>query len=120
MRVLRKPLLLRLLSIVLGLMLAGSHVHAGVISTDEAVAMHERERLHALLERPEAAGQLEKMGIRQEDARARIRAMSDDEVRSLIGRLDRLPAGGQAGEPALGNPEVLMWILLIGLLLLIG
>jgi hypothetical protein len=110
----------RLLFVVLGVMLAASHVHAGLIATDEAVALHDRERLHALLERPEAAGQLEKMGILQDEARARIGAMSDEEVRSLIGRLDRLPAGGQAGDPAAGNPEVLMWILLIGLLLLIG
>ncbi len=102
-----------------GSLLAGSPAQASLISTEEAVTLHERERLQALLERPEAAGQLEQMGIRRDDALARIGAMSDEEVRSLVGRLDRLPAGGQA-QPAEGNPEVLMWILLIGLLLLVG
>ena len=105
----------RLLFLLLGLALAGAPAHAGLISTDEAVAAQDRERLNAFLERPEAAGQLEKMGIRLGEAQGRIGAMTDEEVRSLAGRLNRLPAGGQ-----MTQPEIVMWLVLILVVLLIG
>src|SRR6267142_4453810 len=74
----------------------------------------ERERVKALIERPEVAQQMEKMGIPAKEALARVDAMTDEEVRSLAGRLDALPAGGQ-----ISSQTLLLICLIIILLLLI-
>jgi hypothetical protein len=74
----------------------------------------ERERVKALIERPEVAQQMEKMGIPAKEALARVDAMNDEEVRTLAGRLDALPAGGQ-----ISSQTLLLICLIIILLLLI-
>ena len=82
--------------------------HAGVIATEEAVAQDERARVKALLERPELANALEKMGLPSHDAAARVDAMADAEVLQLAGRLDAALAGGQ-----LTNEQLLLIIIII-------
>ena len=74
----------------------------------------ERERVKALIERPEVAQQMEKMGIPAKEALARVDVMTDEEVRSLAGRLDALPAGGQ-----ISSQTLLLICLIIILILLI-
>ena len=102
----------RVLSVlVLGLALALPQAQAGMIATD--AAGDERARVRAMLERPEAAAELEKMGISPQDARARVDAMNDQEVLQLAGRLDHAAAGGQVGD------RTLLLILLIILLLIL-
>src|SRR3989449_4493662 len=81
--------------------------YAGLVPT-------ERERVKALIERPEVAQQMEKMGIPAKEALARVDAMTEEEVRSLAGRLDALPAGGQ-----ISSQTLLLICLIIILLLLI-
>ena len=104
----------RLLGIlVMALILAAPQAQAGMIATDEAV-QPQRERVKALLERPEAAKQLEKMGIAPQDAASRVDAMSDAEVSQIAGRIDSLAAGG-----ALSNEQLLIIILLVVLLLVL-
>ncbi len=88
--------------------------YAGLVSTAPAAAQQERSRVKALLERPQVAQQMEKMGIPAKEALARVDAMTDEEVRSLAGRLDALPAGGQ-----ISSQTLLLICLLIILLLLI-
>ena len=104
----------QLTGLLLALMLAlpQSPSYAGLIPT-EARAPNERERVMALIERPQVAQQLEKMGIPQGDAKARVAAMSEAEVASLAGKLDALPAGG-----ALSNQDFII-ILLIVLLIVV-
>ena len=68
----------------------------------------------ALIERPEVAQQLEKMGIPQNEAKARVAAMSEAEVASLAGKLDALPAGG-----ALSNQDLIIILLVVLLILLL-
>ena len=100
----------RFLSVlVLGLAIA-LPASAGMIATP---AQDERTRVKAMLERPELAKQLEKMGIRPRDAVGRVDAMADAEVLQLAGRLDQAAAGGQVGD------RTLLLILLIILLILI-
>lgn len=89
--------------------LAAPHAYAALIPTEGS----ERERLMALIERPEVAQQLEKMGIPQGQAKDRVAAMTEAEVASLAGKLEALPAGG-----ALSNQDLLI-ILMIVLLILI-
>ena len=74
--------------------------HAGVISTEDATAeapsSSERERIKALVGRPEVAKQLQALGVAPENAQSRVDAMTDAEVRTLAGRIDALPAAGAA------------------------
>jgi hypothetical protein len=88
--------------------------HAGMIGTETAHAQDERARVKAMLERPELAQGIEKMGIAREDAVARVDAMSDAEVLQLAGRLDAAIAGG-----AVSNDTLLIIIVLVLLLIII-
>lgn len=85
---------------------------AGMIGTP-AAPESERERVKAMLERPEVAAEMHEMGIAPQEAEARVDAMSDAEVRALAGRLDTVPAGGQVGD------RTLLLILLVILLVLL-
>lgn len=73
-------------------------VQAALISTEQVVAagaaQQERAKIAMALDRPEIQAQLEKMGISQSDAQARIAALSDAEVASISHQIDTLPAGG--------------------------
>ena len=103
----------RILSmLVVGLALALPQAQAGMIATD--AAGDERARVRAMLERPEAAAEMEKMGISPQDARDRVDAMNDQEVLQLAGRLDQAAAGGQVGDRTL-----LLLLLIILLIILI-
>jgi hypothetical protein len=106
-----KPII-RTLSLVLALALP--QAHAGLVSTDAAQANSDREKLKALIERPELAKQIEKLGILPKEAAARVDAMNDAEVRQLAAQLDALPAGG-----AISNETLLLLIVLILLLVIL-
>jgi len=67
-----------------------------------------------MVQRPDVAKELQKMGIAPADAQARVQAMSDTEIAQLAGRLDSLPAGG-----ALSNQELLIIIIIILLVALL-
>jgi hypothetical protein len=73
-------------------------VQAAMISTDQIVAsgnaQQERAKLASALDRPEVQSQLEKFGISQSDAQARVAALTDAEVASMSNQIDSLPAGG--------------------------
>ena len=97
-------------TVVLALTLAVPQAYAGMIDTDDA----ERDRVKSMLERPELAAQLEKMGVSATDAKARVDAMTPQEVSQLAGRLDQLAAGG-----ALSNQDLLLIVILLLLLIII-
>jgi len=96
-----------LTSLTLALLLIAPHVEAGLIQTPDA----ERARVKELVARPELAQQLKQMGIAPEEVQGRIDAMTDEEVRSLAGRLNAVPAGGE-----LTSQE---WLLVIIIILLV-
>ena len=100
--------------LILALSLALPQAHAGLVSADAAQAAGDRERVKALIARPELAREIEKLGILPHEAAARVDAMNDAEVRELAGRLDALPAGG-----AISNQELLLVIILILLLVIV-
>ena len=107
----------RIVGILASLFLLGAApAHAGMISSDAAITppSSERERVQALLDRPDVQQELEKMGIAPADAGARVKAMSDNEVARVAGRLDSLPAGG-----AITNDELLLIIVIILLVALL-
>ena len=91
-----------------------THVQAAMIATEAAHAQDERTRVKAILERPDLATGLEKMGIAPHEALARVDAMNDAEVLQLAGRLDAALAGGQ-----LTNEQLLLIVIILLLLIII-
>jgi hypothetical protein len=85
--------------------------HAGLIGTEDL----ERNRVKAMLERPELAKALEKTGLTAEDAKARVDAMADDEVLQLAGKLDSALAGAQR----LTNEQILLIVIIVLLVIII-
>ena len=103
----------RVAAIALSLLLSFAlpQARAGIIQTEDL----ERERVMAMLERPEVQAEMQKMGVAAGEAAARVGAMTAEEVRSLAGRLDALPAGGAR----MSDQTLLIVIILILLIIII-
>jgi hypothetical protein len=106
----------RMLGILVALLaLSAPAAQAALIGSDAAIKPSgDRERVKAMLARPDVTRELQKMGIAPADAAARVQAMSDREVAQLAGRLDALPAGG-----AISNQELMLIIIVILLVALL-
>lgn len=94
---------------------------AGIVSTESSIAA-DRDRIATLLDRSDVRAQFEDRGVNPDDAKARVAALTDEEVVQLAGRIDSLPAGSGGGDGALLATIlvvaiVVFWkeILLIGL-----
>jgi len=93
-------------------------VHAELVATDEAdtvrpIRSSARERIATLLDRAEVRAGLERHGVSAAEARARVDALSDDEIERVVARLDSLPAAGDPIEVALLIGFVIFITLLI-------
>ncbi len=75
-------------------------VQAELVATDrvEATRQDGRELLGSLFDRADVRAALERQGVSPDEAKARVNAMSDDEVERLAARFDSLPAGGSGFE----------------------
>ncbi|MBI4291104.1 MAG: PA2779 family protein [Betaproteobacteria bacterium] len=75
-------------------------VQAGMIGTDRvataASAQADRALIMSLASRSDVAGQLQALGLDPAAAKDRVAAMTDQEVRSLAGDLNSLPAGAES------------------------
>ncbi len=71
---------------------------AGIVSSSEAMASaaqtDARAKVAAVLAREDVRAGMAERGLSVEQAQERVRAMSDDEVATLAGRIDQAPAGG--------------------------
>ena len=105
-----------LLAIVSAALLAcAATARADLVSTDRAAApsaVSERERVKALVARPDVAKKLQELGDLPADAAARVDALTDQEVAQLAARIDALPAG------AMSTQEWLLVIIAILLLII--
>ncbi|HEX9395575.1 MAG TPA: PA2779 family protein [Burkholderiales bacterium] len=108
-----KPARVAMLMVALAL---AAPARAGLVATDATRAGDERARVKLLIERPELAGQLQRMGLAPGDATARVDALNDAEVHALAGHLDRLVAGGDFANQ---TPLILIIVLLVLVILLI-
>jgi len=84
------------------------HAQAELVATDQVDGSRysgnsARERMNALFDRADVRAALEENGVSAEEARARVGALSDDEVETLAARFDSLPAAGNGF-------EALLWI----------
>jgi hypothetical protein len=75
--------------------------YAGMVGTDQVVAAAQsqgaRDKLRDFVGRSEVRNQLQNLGIGSTAAQARVSAMTDAEVASVVGQIDSLPAGGTSG-----------------------
>jgi hypothetical protein len=69
-------------------------VHAGIISTDAAVAGSARGSVASFLERADVRAQLQARGVDVGQVKARVAALTDQEAAQLAAEIDALPSGG--------------------------
>lgn len=87
-----------LIASVLGLGLPLQSAHAGLVGTDKvavsAQSQSERERIRSFLDREDVRKELQTQGVDVNTAKARVDALTDEEVQKVAGKLDKMPAGG--------------------------
>jgi hypothetical protein len=75
-----------------------SSAFAGMVTTDNvvdhALVDQGRAKILATLDREEVRTQMLSLGVTADQAKARVNAMTDNEVIQVSGKLDQLPAGG--------------------------
>jgi hypothetical protein len=74
--------------------------HAGMIGTDQVMtdvtAQANRDKVAQFVSRSDVAKQLEALGVKSNEAQARVAAMTQEEINTLAGKIDTLPAGASA------------------------
>ena len=90
---------------------------ASVVGTESALdataSQVHRDRIQAFLAREEVRAQLVTWGVDLGEARARVDALSDREVKRLAERLDGLTAGQDVVGPIIGAIVLIFLVLLV-------
>jgi hypothetical protein len=90
-----------LIASVLSLVLPLQSTYAGMVETGKVAAsaqsQSERERIRAFLDRADVRKELQAQGVDTNAAKARVAALTDEEVHKVAGNLDKMPAGGDGG-----------------------
>ena len=98
LRRLTKPVSHLLAFGILALSLQLPAAHAGMIGTEAVVnaaqVQQDRERLRDVFNRDDVQAQLLARGVDPAQVQARVDSLTDQEVQSLSGKIDQLPAGG--------------------------
>jgi hypothetical protein len=72
--------------------------HAGIVSSAESAAsqnqLDARAKVNAVLAREDVRAEMASRGLSPAQAQDRVKAMTDEEVATLSGRIDQAPAGG--------------------------
>lgn len=79
---------------------------AGMLPTDSG----QRDQVNRLLDRADVQSRLQAYGVKADDVKARVAAMTDDELAQLAARIDTLPTGG---EGIIGALLIIFIVLLI-------
>ena len=75
----------------------GAMVNTEHIMNRDSKADFDRVRIKEFLSRNDVIVQLQSYGISSEEALARVDSLTDQEIALIIGKIDKLPAGGDAG-----------------------
>jgi hypothetical protein len=67
---------------------------ASMLPTESAVSGAQRARVAEFFDRQDVQLQLQARGVGADEVKARVAALTDDEVSQLANRIDSLPAGG--------------------------
>jgi len=83
---------------MLALGLPQQSAFAAMVETEPVIsheqAGQDRARIIAFIDRDDVVAQLQQRGVTAGEAKARVYALTDDEVHKIAGKLDQLPAGG--------------------------
>lgn len=79
---------------------------------NEAQGPNDRQRLHTFLARQDVQAAIEVQGINATEAKYRVESLSDAEVSRIVGKLDQLPAGGDAAGAIVGAALLIFLVLL--------
>jgi hypothetical protein len=116
-RQLRRGVALVLAVVMFVISLPLGAANAALVSTEQTLAeageVADRARVLAFLERAEVREQIVALGVDPSEAAARVRALSDAQVREIAGQLDQLPAGQSAVGAVLGVILIIFLILLV-------
>jgi hypothetical protein len=93
MKIVNRTIACALIVSIIGLGMPSSSM-AGIVATDEIRGGMPRDQVTRFLGRAEVRAQMQALGVDPDTARARVAALSDDEIASLADQLDQLPAGG--------------------------
>ena len=104
----------KVMLLLVAVTLVSAPARAGLVSTEQVVQQSERERVESFLKREGVERELKALGVSPELARDRAKALTDEEVRTIAGKMDKLAAGG-----ALGTTEWLLIIIAILLLVIV-
>lgn len=98
-------------------------VHAGMVSTDRVIEQSfktaradpdkTRERVMRFLKREDVREQMRGLGVDPDEAFERARVLSDKEIGRIAGKLDEMPAGGDAVGAIVGAIVLVFVVLLI-------
>jgi len=109
-----RAFLCRLLAVLLAAAPCAAQTQAAMIASEQAIAastQHERETVGRFLVRADVQRQLAALGA--PNAAERVALLSDDEVRSLAGKIDSLPAGADSGVTFLVIIALILLLLVI-------
>jgi cysteine synthase len=76
-------------------------------------AKQARDRLEAMIQREDVQKEFKQFGISPAEAKARVDAMSDEQVAQVVNRLDREPAGSGTVGTVVGAALIVFLVLLV-------
>ena len=91
--------------------------HAALVDTAQILSVQKdalaRQKVARFLEREDVIDQFEAWGVSASEARARVDAMTPEEIQMLSARIDQMPAGGDALGFIVGVAVVTFVVLII-------
>lgn len=112
----RKPLAATLILAMAVVSVPVLPARAGLVGTDQVIQQiqgTDRDRIVTFLSREDVQAQLKALGVSPTEAKARVGALSDEEVARINGRLDELPAGKGAIGALVGAAVIIFLVLVI-------
>lgn len=87
--------------LIMSMLLTFHPARAGIVATGQLISatqiQGDREKVMNFISRANVQQQLETLGAKPGAAKERVAAMTDEEVRTVAGQIDTLPAGGNNG-----------------------
>jgi hypothetical protein len=95
---------------------AATSANAKIVGTTTAIekynARQARDRLETLIQREDVQKEFKARGVSPAEAKARVDAMSDEQVAEIVNRIDKEPAGGSAVAAVVGAALIVFLVLL--------
>lgn len=109
-----KSFFLKMICLTMILCMSATNVaYAAFISNDDVLsAQQSRSEIQALIDNDAVYDQLTAMGISPLEAKARIAALSDEQILQLKGKLSEIPAGEGAFGAVIGAILIVFLVLL--------